>query len=86
VITDFLLGGFLAIVRAIVNLVPEWGPDVSGVTGSAESIGNVAASANGWFPVGALVGVLVVVFAYRLVLMVWRGITRLYELLPFKFS
>jgi hypothetical protein len=86
VITDAILGGLLTVARAILGLIPEWGPDVSAVSGSGETIGQTAAAGNGWFPVATLAAVLALIWGYRIVLMVWRLITRGYELLPFKFS
>jgi hypothetical protein len=84
VIVDVVLGGILGILRSLLELIPEWSPEYSGVTDAAHSIGTYAGAFNDYVPVFALFGVLAFLMGYRLVLIVYRFYTRVYELIPLK--
>lgn len=83
-VTEWIIAALVGIVRAVMSLLPEWEPDTSAVTGTAETIASYASVLNGYFPVGALFGVLAFVFAYKVILSAWRLAVRVYELTPLK--
>lgn len=81
-IVDAIIGGFVGILRGLLNLIPDWVPPAEAITDQAHTIGAMAATGNGYFPVAILGIAIVTLLGARLAIILYRVATRIWELLP----
>lgn len=70
--------------NAVMSLVPSWEPDTAAFNQTATSVGAMASSGNGYFPVRVLGICIALVLGLKIALMAWRAIVFIYSMLPFK--
>lgn len=85
-ITEALLVFGARVVRAMVGLIPSWGPETEPFTTTSANVGAMAAVGNGYFPLTVLGVCLAVIVVLKVGLLVWRLIVFVYELFPFKMT
>lgn len=82
-IFDAIIGAFMGVVRAMLNLIPSWEPPAAAMSDQAHTVGAIAAGLSGYFPLTLLGVSIVTLIGARLALIVYRSVTRIWELLPF---
>lgn len=71
-------------ISAVLDVIPSWTPPTEAFSQSSASVGAMAASGNGYFPVKVLGVCLVLVLGLKVALFGWRVIVFIWSVLPFK--
>ncbi len=85
-IVEGLLGGVLALLNAVLGLIPTY---TMPVMGPGSDIGGAIALVgwgNKFFPVNDLFQAIGVILAVRLFLTIWNAAVYVYRLIPFKLT
>lgn len=78
-VTDALIAFVFGSVRAVLGLIPTWQPPADAFSSTSISLGSIAGTGNGWFPVVTLGVCLVFILALKVFLLGWRVVVFIYH-------
>jgi hypothetical protein len=83
-IPDLIIGLVVAVLRAVIGIVPPWSPDVAAFTEAGEQVGGLGGLLADYFPVTVLMVTLSAVLGFKVLLTAWHGAVFIYDRIPFK--
>lgn len=83
-IVDWLVAFFVGLLDAVLSLIPDWSPDLSGLHTAFATIASAVQMMNQYFPVDVLGVCLGVLLATKAAIAIWHALVFVYDKFPFK--